>query len=115
MTRAYVTPDALRWARETSGLSIEDAAQRADVSAEAVAAAEAGEDYLTFRQAERLADAYERPVAALFAPNVPHEEPPEAGFVACRARRPHRGLPSFVSSFAAFASTRQRRPTFLSF
>jgi Zn-dependent peptidase ImmA (M78 family)/transcriptional regulator with XRE-family HTH domain len=80
MTRAYVTPDALRWARETSGLTLEDAAQRADVAIEAVAAAEAGEDYLTFRQAERLADAYERPVAALFAPSVPHEDPPEAEF-----------------------------------
>jgi Zn-dependent peptidase ImmA (M78 family) len=80
MTRAYVTPDALRWARETSGLTLEDAAHRAKVAVEAVAAAEAGEDYLTFRQAERLADTYERPVAALFAPTVPNEESPEAAF-----------------------------------
>jgi hypothetical protein len=47
---------------------------------QAVEAAEAGVDYLTFRQAERLADAYERPVAALFAPSVPEEELPEAQF-----------------------------------
>jgi Zn-dependent peptidase ImmA (M78 family)/transcriptional regulator with XRE-family HTH domain len=80
MTRAYITPDALRWARETSGLTLEDAAHRADVPLDTVAAAEAGADYLTFRQAERLADAYERPVAALFAPSVPEEEPPEAQF-----------------------------------
>lgn len=80
MTRAYITPDALRWARETSGLTLEDAADKADVPVATVVAAEEGSDYLTFRQAERLADAYDRPVAALFAPQIPEEEPPEAQF-----------------------------------
>jgi Zn-dependent peptidase ImmA (M78 family) len=80
VARAYVTPDALRWARDTIGLTLDDAAERAEVPVDALAAAEAGAEYLTLRQAERLARVYDRPLAALFAPAVPEEAPPEAEF-----------------------------------
>ena len=42
--------------------------------------AERGEAYLTLRQAEAVARLYERPLAALFLPEPPREEPPEAQF-----------------------------------
>lgn len=65
---ALVTPAALRWARESVGYGLEDAARRIGVSAEKLERAEFGDDHLTLRQAETAARCYERPLAALFAP-----------------------------------------------
>jgi Zn-dependent peptidase ImmA (M78 family)/transcriptional regulator with XRE-family HTH domain len=77
---AVVTPSALRWARESIGYDLEEAAGRIGVSAEKLAAAERGEAYLTLRQAEEAARRYERPLASLFVSEPPVEEPPEAQF-----------------------------------
>jgi len=76
--RAVVTPSALSWARESVGYTIEDAARRIGVSAERLERAEQGDHLLTMRQAEAAARAYDRPLAVLFAPEPPQEEPPEA-------------------------------------
>lgn len=77
---AYVTPAALRWARESIGFEVEEAAGRVGVSPAKLADAERGNAYLTLRQAEAVARLYERPLAALFLPEPPREEPPEAQF-----------------------------------
>jgi Zn-dependent peptidase ImmA (M78 family) len=78
--RAVVTPSALRWARESIGFAIEEAAQRLRVSVEKLEAAERGDELLTMRQAEAAAKLYARPLAALFMPEPPQEEPVEAQF-----------------------------------
>jgi Zn-dependent peptidase ImmA (M78 family) len=80
LTEAHVTPVVLRWARESIGYTLEEAAARINVKPEKLEAAEAGEALLTLRQAERAADVYERPLAALFMPEPPDEEPQEAQF-----------------------------------
>ena len=77
---AHVTPEVLRWARESVGYTIEDAARRINVSQEKLAGAEAGERMLTMRQAERAATVYDRPFAALFLPEAPVEEAQEQQF-----------------------------------
>ena len=77
---AHVNPEALRWARESSGFALEAAASRIGVRAEKLAGAERGELLLTLRQAEKAADVYKRPFAALFLPTPPVEEPQEAQF-----------------------------------
>lgn len=77
---AHVNPDVLRWARESSGFALETAASRIGVRAEKLASAERGELLLTLRQAEKAADVYKRPLAALFLPAPPVEEPQEAQF-----------------------------------
>lgn len=80
LTLAYVTPELLRWARESTGYSIREAARKIGVDSWRLELAEQGEELLTLRQAEKAADAYERPLAALFLPEPPAEEPPEAQF-----------------------------------
>jgi Zn-dependent peptidase ImmA (M78 family) len=77
---AVVTPSALRWARESIGYTLEDAAERLNIKPQALWLAEEGGDYLTMRQAEAAAKLYERPLAALFLPEPPDEEPQEAQF-----------------------------------
>src|SRR5688500_6187938 len=74
---AYVTPEVPRWDRQSTGDSIPEAAKKIGTQSWRLRAAELGEDLLTLRQAERAADAYERPLAALFLPSPPDEEPQE--------------------------------------
>jgi Zn-dependent peptidase ImmA (M78 family) len=78
--RAHVTPSALQWARESIGFDLEEAAARIKVTPERLEQAESGEWRLTLRQAEAAARLYERPLAALFLPEPPREEPTEAQF-----------------------------------
>jgi len=79
-TLAYVSPEVLRWARESSGLTLESAARKIQVADFRLLGAEEGEDQLTLREAERAADLYGRPLALLFAPEPPFEEPQEVQF-----------------------------------
>lgn len=79
-TLAHAKPEVMRWARESIGYSQSEAADLIGVRLWKLAAVEEGVEYLTIREAERAADAYERPVAALFLPAPPDEEPPEAQF-----------------------------------
>jgi Zn-dependent peptidase ImmA (M78 family)/transcriptional regulator with XRE-family HTH domain len=75
-----VKPEILRWARESIGYALEDAAGKIGVRTEKLALAEQGEQFLTIRQAEKAAHVYERPLAALFLPVPPLEEAQEAQF-----------------------------------
>ena len=77
---ALVPPETLRWARESIGLTLEEAAQKVSVSVQKLERAESGEAYLTLRQAETAAHVFQRPLAALFVTKPPEEEPPEAQF-----------------------------------
>jgi Zn-dependent peptidase ImmA (M78 family)/transcriptional regulator with XRE-family HTH domain len=79
-TPAYVTPQVLRWARESLGLELEEAATLIKVPVERLTKAEAGEGHLTLRQAERAAKVYDRNLAMLFLANPPEEEPQDALF-----------------------------------
>jgi Zn-dependent peptidase ImmA (M78 family)/transcriptional regulator with XRE-family HTH domain len=84
---APVTAAVLRWARETIGVSLEDAGRRAGVPAERVAAWEAGESEPTVAKLRALAKLYQRPLAIFFLP-----EPPKA----FDAMRDFRKLPGQV-------------------
>jgi Zn-dependent peptidase ImmA (M78 family) len=75
-TLAYAKPEVLRWARESAGYDVFQAAEKIGIPWSQLEIAEEGVDYLTLRQAEKAADVYERPVAALFLP-APLDEPPQ--------------------------------------
>jgi Zn-dependent peptidase ImmA (M78 family) len=79
-SRAEIPPAVLRWARESAGYGLDQAAAKLAVSVEKLGAAERGERYLTLRQAENAARAYGRPLASLFLPHPPNEEPVEQQF-----------------------------------
>ncbi len=79
-----INPVILRWARTTSGLSIEEVAQklnRKKITAETVTAWETGDVIPDYLQLERLAyDVYKRPLAIFFFPRPPAEETPQQAF-----------------------------------
>jgi Zn-dependent peptidase ImmA (M78 family)/transcriptional regulator with XRE-family HTH domain len=68
---APVTPDVLRWARETVGVTLSDAAARAGVSEERVQAWESGEAEPTLAKLRALARLYQRPLSVFFLPKPP--------------------------------------------
>lgn len=78
--RAPVRPELLRWARESAGISIEEAAARIGVKPPRLTLAEEGEVQLTLIQARKAADLYERPFAVLFLPSPPTEDSVDVQF-----------------------------------
>jgi Zn-dependent peptidase ImmA (M78 family) len=70
---APVTPAVLRWARESIGVSLEVAAQRAGVSADRIVEWEAGEAEPTVAKLRVLAKLYQRPLAVFFLPEPPRD------------------------------------------
>jgi Zn-dependent peptidase ImmA (M78 family)/DNA-binding XRE family transcriptional regulator len=68
---APVTPEVLRWARETVGASLDDAATRAGVPEARIRAWEAGESEPTLAKLRALAKLYQRPLSVFFLPEPP--------------------------------------------
>lgn len=67
------SPGLLSWARKSVGLDIVTAAKKAHVRKEQLGCWEAGEGLPSLAQAEQLADAYKRPVAAFLLETIPEE------------------------------------------
>lgn len=80
LTLAYVTPEVLRWARESTGYTAQEAARHIGIPWSTLEMVEAGAELLTLRQAEKAALTYDRTLATLFLPEPPAEEPQEVQF-----------------------------------
>jgi|DewCreStandDraft_5_1066085.scaffolds.fasta_scaffold00555_49 Zn-dependent peptidase ImmA (M78 family)/DNA-binding XRE family transcriptional regulator len=70
-----VSPQVLKWARETSGATVEDAAKRVKVPALTFARWENQGTTLSLTQARALAAYFKRPLAAFLLPEPPPERP----------------------------------------
>ena len=73
---AKVTPEVLRWARESAGIKTEEVAEQLKlkrVTGETIQQWESGQGNLTYSQLEKLAKIYGRPVAVFFFPEPPEE------------------------------------------
>jgi len=80
-----VKPDLLRWARDTAGFSIADAAKKARAKPHQLRSWERGEAPPTVVQLRKLANTYKRPLAAFYLPKPPKPLPSLRDF-----RRPER-------------------------
>jgi transcriptional regulator with XRE-family HTH domain len=70
-----VSPAVLRWARESAGIDLKDAARRVVRDASVLERWESGEVRPTLRALETLAAIYRRPLAALFLSEPPADPP----------------------------------------
>jgi len=78
---APVAPEVLRWARESAGITEEEAARRIGLSTtDRLVKAETGESPLTLSQVRKAARVYQRPLAVLLLPTPLEEDPPEVQF-----------------------------------
>lgn len=78
--KADITPKVLRWARESARISEEIAAAKVSVTAEKLKEWEDGISQPTIRQAKALAEAYKRPFALFFLPEIPKDFQPLQDF-----------------------------------
>jgi Zn-dependent peptidase ImmA (M78 family)/transcriptional regulator with XRE-family HTH domain len=90
---APVTPSVLKWARESVGAGVADAAQRAGVTEERILLWEKGDQEPTVAKARALAKLYQRPFSVLFLP-----EPPARSFATLRDFRRLPGTPDHTWS-----------------
>ena len=64
--KAYITPNVLKWARESARMTEETAAAKVSVKVDKLKEWEEGTNQPTIRQAQTLAKAYKRPFALFF-------------------------------------------------
>lgn len=80
MADADVTSAVLSWARETAGLTLDEAAKKLDLRPRRLIEWEEGVDSPTLAQARQLAGIYGRPLAVLLLDEPPHDAPPPPDF-----------------------------------
>ncbi len=69
-----INPDILIWARETAGLSVEEAARKLGLTGrERLEAIEAGKQSPSRRQLVNMAEKYHRPLLTFYLPKRPRE------------------------------------------
>lgn len=78
--KAFITPNVLKWARESARMSEELAATKVSVTVEKIKEWEDGTSQPTIRQAQILAKAYKRPFALFFLPDIPRDFQPLQDF-----------------------------------
>ncbi len=78
--KAYITPNVLKWARESARMSVEIAATKVSVSPDKLKEWEDGLSQPTIRQAQTLAKAYKRSFALFFLPEIPRDFQPLQDF-----------------------------------
>jgi Zn-dependent peptidase ImmA (M78 family)/DNA-binding XRE family transcriptional regulator len=74
-TEALVEPDILRWARETAGLSPEEAAHSLQISDKKIHAWESGDKRPSMPQLRKMAMVYKRLLSDFYLPAPPPENP----------------------------------------
>ena len=72
-SKALITPEVLKWARERAKLSLEEAAEKIKRPAEEIASWEDGSQMPSIAQARRASKVYKRPFAAFYLPEPPKD------------------------------------------
>ncbi len=78
--KAFITPNVLKWARESAKMSEEIACAKASVTIDKLQEWESGTSQPTIKQAQTLAKAYKRPFALFFLPEIPRDFQPLQDF-----------------------------------
>jgi len=78
--KANITPNVLKWARESARMTEETASSKVSVSIDKLKEWEKGISQPTIRQAQTLAKTYKRPFALFFLPEIPRDFQPLQDF-----------------------------------
>jgi len=78
--RAFITPNVLKWARESARMSEEIAAAKVAVPSSKLREWEEGSSQPTIKQAQTLAKVYKRPFSLFFLPEIPRDFQPLKDF-----------------------------------
>lgn len=78
--KAFITPNILKWARQSARITEETAAAKVSVTVDKLKEWEDGTSQPTIRQAQTLAKVYKRPFALFFLPEIPRDFQPLQDF-----------------------------------
>ena len=78
--KAYITPNVLKWARESARMTEETAAAKVHVTIDKLREWEIGSSQPTIKKAQALAKIYKRPFALFFLPEIPRDFQPLQDF-----------------------------------
>jgi Zn-dependent peptidase ImmA (M78 family)/DNA-binding XRE family transcriptional regulator len=78
--KAYITPNILKWARESARITEEAAALKVSVTIDKLREWETGKTQPTIKKAQILAKFYKRPFALFFLPEIPRDFQPLQDF-----------------------------------
>lgn len=78
--KAYITPNVLKWARESARITEETAAAKVNVTVDRLKEWELGTSQPTIKQAQTLAKLFKRPFALFFLPEAPRDFQPLQDF-----------------------------------
>lgn len=70
---AEINPMLMKWARESRGFTIEDAAKKIKISEEKLIQVEKGSDQITMNQLRTASEVYKRPITIFYLNNIPNE------------------------------------------
>ncbi len=70
---ALITPSVIRWARESAGLTVQEAAKKLKRPVEDIEAWESGDKRPSITQARKASELYRRPLAAFYLPEPPKD------------------------------------------
>ena len=68
-----ITPEVVKWARETCNFTLEEAAKKIGRDPDEIAAWESGDVKPSIAQARKASEVYKRPLAVFFLPHVPKD------------------------------------------
>jgi len=75
-----VNPEVIKWARVSSGYSLEYISKKLNLNTHDYQKIETGEVKISFKKLEKLSNILKRPVSAFFLPKVPDEPLPKLSF-----------------------------------
>ncbi len=78
--KAFITPNVLKWARESARMTEDTAAAKVSVTVDKLKEWEEGTSQPTIRQAQTLAKSYKRPFALFFLSEIPRDFQPLKDF-----------------------------------
>lgn len=99
----FGNPAILTWARESAGYTVEQLAEYMDQQPATIQQWESGASAPTYRQLQKMANKFKRPLAAFFLPEVPPAEEMPRDF---RTLPGHRDAPLTPESRIAYRSVR---------
>ena len=86
--RVNINPEMLKWARESTGMDLDKAAEFTKVARSKLESYESGTATPTLKQAQNLAKKYNRPFAYFYWDNPPNDPPPPKDFRVGKKKTP---------------------------
>jgi Zn-dependent peptidase ImmA (M78 family)/DNA-binding XRE family transcriptional regulator len=90
---ALIKPALLIWARDRAGLTLQDAAAKAEIEPDRLRQWESGEDSPSIAQLRKLGEIYKRPLAVFFLPEPPKGFDPQREFRRLAGLTPQKETP----------------------